>query len=119
MTVAVVRVREWLGVVGVTLGIFSIVTAEMLPVGLLGPMGSSFGLSAGRTGWLMTMPGLVAAVAAPVVTVLTARLDRRVMLCALMALLAGNAPTRGVGSRVRRCAGVLDELVRPGRPART
>ena len=51
-------------------------------------MGSSFGLSAGRTGWLMTMPGLVAAVAAPVVTVVTARLDRRVMLCALMALLA-------------------------------
>jgi predicted MFS family arabinose efflux permease len=36
----------------------------------------------------MTMPGLVAAVAAPVVTVVTARLDRRVMLCALMVLLA-------------------------------
>jgi predicted MFS family arabinose efflux permease len=72
----------------VALGIFSIVTAEMLPVGLLGPMGSTFGLSAGRTGWLMTMPGLVAAVAAPVVTVMTARLDRRVMLVALMMLLA-------------------------------
>lgn len=81
-------VREWLGVGAVTFGIFSIVTAEMLPVGLLGPMGSSFGLSAGRTGWLMTMPGLVAAVAAPVVTVATARLDRRVMLCALMLVLA-------------------------------
>jgi predicted MFS family arabinose efflux permease len=36
----------------------------------------------------MTMPGLVAAVAAPVITVATARLDRRVMLCALMVLLA-------------------------------
>jgi predicted MFS family arabinose efflux permease len=81
-------VREWLGVVGVSLGILSIVTAEMLPVGLLGPMGSSFGLSAGRTGWLMTMPGLVAAVAAPVVTVMTARLDRRVMLCVLIGVLA-------------------------------
>ncbi|MFI7065594.1 MFS transporter [Kribbella sp. NPDC050124] len=81
-------VREWLGVGAVTFGIFSIVTAEMLPVGLLGPMGSSFGLSAGRTGWLMTMPGLVAAVAAPAVTVATARLDRRVMLCVLMLVLA-------------------------------
>lgn len=77
-----------MGVVGVTCGIFSIVTAEMLPVGLLGPMGSSFGLSAGRTGWLMTTPGVVAAVAAPLVTVLTARLDRRVMLCVLMVVLA-------------------------------
>jgi predicted MFS family arabinose efflux permease len=36
----------------------------------------------------MTMPGLVAAVAAPVVTLATARLDRRLMLCLLMVLLA-------------------------------
>lgn len=71
------------------MGIFTIVTAEMMPVGLLGPMGSSFGLSAGRSGWLMTMPGLVAAAAAPVVTLTTARLDRRVMLCGLMVVLAG------------------------------
>jgi predicted MFS family arabinose efflux permease len=81
--------REWLGVGAVTLGIFSIVTAEMMPVGLLGPMGSSFGVSAGRTGLLMTVPGVVAAVAAPLVTVTTARFDRRVMLCVLMVLLAG------------------------------
>jgi predicted MFS family arabinose efflux permease len=78
----------WLGVASVTLGIFSIVTAEILPIGLLSPMAGDFGLSAGRAGWLMTVPGVVAAVAAPVVTVLTGRLDRRVMLCALMALLA-------------------------------
>lgn len=71
-----------------TLGIFSIVTTEILPIGLLTPIGDSFALSPGRTGWLMTMPGLVAAVAAPVITVATARLDRRLMLCALMVLLA-------------------------------
>lgn len=77
-----------LGVAAVTLGIFTIVTTEILPVGLLTPIGTEFGLTAGRTGWLMTMPGLVAAVAAPVITVTTARLDRRLMLCALMGLLA-------------------------------
>ncbi|MFF1822559.1 MFS transporter [Kribbella sp. NPDC058245] len=77
-----------LGVAAVTLGIFTIVTTEILPVGLLTPIGADFGLSAGRTGLLMTMPGLVAAVAAPVITVTTARLDRRLMLCALMGLLA-------------------------------
>ena len=79
---------RWGGVVAVTAGIFLIVTAEILPVGLLTPMGNSFGVSAGRAGWLMTVPGLVAAVAAPLVTVWTARLDRRLMLVALMVVLA-------------------------------
>lgn len=82
-------VARWLGVVAVTLGIFSIVTAEILPIGLLTPIGADFGLSPGRTGWLMTAPGLVAAVAAPVVTVTTGRVDRRVMLGMLMVVLAG------------------------------
>ncbi|WP_405068269.1 MFS transporter [Kribbella sp. NBC_01510] len=90
MTVTAARTPtvRWLGVVAVTLGIFAIVTTEILPIGLLTPIGSDFALTPGRTGWLMTMPGLVAAVAAPVVTVVTARLDRRLMLCALMVLLA-------------------------------
>ncbi len=82
------RANHRLGVAAVTLGIFTIVTTEILPIGLLTPIGADFGLTAGRTGLLMTMPGLVAAVAAPVVTVTTARLDRRLMLCALMGLLA-------------------------------
>ncbi|GAA3565125.1 MFS transporter [Kribbella ginsengisoli] len=72
-----------------TLGIFLIVTTEILPIGLLGPMADEFGVSAGRAGLLMTVPGLVAAVAAPVITVVTGRLDRRVMLGGLMVLLAG------------------------------
>src|SRR5438874_1403548 len=74
------RAVQWFGVGAVTLGI--------LPIGLLTPIGADFALSPGRTGWLMTMPGLVAGVAAPVVTLATARLDRRLMLCALMILLA-------------------------------
>ncbi|GAA1551326.1 MFS transporter [Kribbella sancticallisti] len=81
-----------------TLGIFSIVTTEILPIGLLTPIGDSFALSPGRTGWLMTMPGLVAAVAAPVITVTTARLDRRLMLCALMVLLAAANFLAAAGS---------------------
>lgn len=90
MTVVATRTptARWLGVVAVTLGIFAITTTEILPIGLLTPIGADFALTPGRTGWLMTMPGLVAGVAAPVVTVATARLDRKVMLCALMVLLA-------------------------------
>lgn len=75
-------------VLAVTAGVFAIVTTEILPVGLLGPIGATFRISDGTTGLMMTLPGLVAAVAAPVVTVATRRADRRTMLCALLLLLA-------------------------------
>ncbi|MDQ0835851.1 putative MFS family arabinose efflux permease [Streptomyces achromogenes] len=78
----------WLAVVAVTLGIFSIVTTEILPIGLLTKIGAGFTISDGMAGLMMTMPGLLAAIAAPVVTVATARIDRRLMLCVFMILLA-------------------------------
>ncbi|MFE7039312.1 MFS transporter [Streptomyces atratus] len=80
--------RGRLAVVSVMLGIFSIVTTEILPIGLLTSIGSDFAVSDGTAGLMMTMPGLLAAVSAPLVTVVTARVDRRVMLCAFMLLLA-------------------------------
>ncbi|WP_443055249.1 MFS transporter [Streptomyces sp. NBC_00704] len=78
---------RWPAVVSVMLGIFAIVTTEILPIGLLTSIGSDFAVSDGVAGLMMTMPGLLAAVAAPLVTVATARVDRRLMLCALMFLL--------------------------------
>ncbi|WP_435866664.1 MFS transporter [Streptomyces yokosukanensis] len=78
----------WLAVVSVMLGIFAIVTTEILPIGLLTKIGSSFAISDGMAGLMMTMPGFLAAVCAPVVTLATARVDRRLMLCAFMLLLA-------------------------------
>ncbi|MEW9554125.1 MFS transporter [Nonomuraea sp. NPDC050783] len=77
-----------LAVISITLGIFAIVTSEILPIGLLTAIGPDFGISSGTTGLTMTLPGVVAAVAAPAVTLTTARLDRRLMLCACMAVLA-------------------------------
>lgn len=74
-------------VLAVTLGLFSIVTTEILPIGLLTSIGSDFAVSDGRAGLMMTMPGLLAAVSAPLVTVATARADRRLMLCAFMLVL--------------------------------
>ncbi|MGW6025414.1 MFS transporter [Streptomyces sp. NPDC055099] len=70
------------------LGIFSIVTTEILPIGLLSPIGETFGISDGTAGLMMTLPGILAAVAAPVVTVTTRRVDRRHMLCVLILVLA-------------------------------
>lgn len=78
----------WLAVISVMLGIFSIVTTEILPIGLLSPIGDTFGVSDGTAGLMMTLPGILAAIAAPTVTVATGRIDRRFMLCALMLLLA-------------------------------
>lgn len=78
----------WAAVLSVTMGIFSIVTTEILPIGLLTSIGSGFTVSDGTAGLMMTMPGYLAAVAAPTVTVATARIDRRSMLCACMVLLA-------------------------------
>lgn len=77
----------WFAVAAVTAGIFAIVTTEILPIGLLTSIGSDFAVSDGMAGLMMTMPGIVAAIAAPVVTVTTARLDRRSMLCTLILLL--------------------------------
>ncbi|WP_205325310.1 MFS transporter [Glycomyces sp. YM15] len=78
----------WPAVVSVATGIFAIVTTEILPIGLLTSIGAGFAITDGMAGLMMTMPGLLAAVAAPLVTVATARFDRRAMLCALILLLA-------------------------------
>ncbi|MFI9721491.1 MFS transporter [Streptomyces sp. NPDC052396] len=75
-------------VLTVTTGLFSIVTVEILPIGLLTSIGADFTVSDGMAGLTMTMPGILAAVAAPMVTVVTARVDRRRMLCAFILLLA-------------------------------
>ncbi|MFB7592819.1 MFS transporter [Streptomyces sp. NPDC056169] len=79
---------SWLAVISVMLGIFSIVTTEILPIGLLTSIGSSFTISDGMAGLMMTMPGFLAAVSAPLVTVATGRVDRRVMLGVFILLLA-------------------------------
>ncbi|MEO3870550.1 MFS transporter [Nonomuraea sp. B12E4] len=79
---------RWLAVFSVAVGTFTIVTSEMLPVGLLTSIAADLGISDGTAGLMMTMPGPVAAVAAPVLAVTTRRLDRRITLLGLMALLA-------------------------------
>ncbi|MGW2373557.1 MFS transporter [Kitasatospora sp. NPDC001683] len=80
--------RGWLAVASVMTGIFSIVTTEILPIGLLTPIGATFRISDGTAGLMMTLPGIIAAVAAPVVTVAVRRADRRGVLCGLMLALA-------------------------------
>ncbi|GLZ11876.1 MFS transporter [Actinomadura sp. NBRC 104425] len=70
------------------LGIFALMTSELLPVGLLTPVGSDLAVSDGTAGLMLTAPGLVAAASAPVVTVVAAGVDRRVLLAALIGVMA-------------------------------
>lgn len=79
--------RGWLAVLAVTLGIFSLMTSELLPVGLLTPVGTDLEVSTGTAGLMVTVPGLVAAASAPLVTVATGRVDRRLVLILLIGLM--------------------------------
>ncbi|MEU6487343.1 MFS transporter [Streptomyces sp. NPDC046887] len=72
----------------VALAVFSLVTTEMLPVGLLTPMSTTLDVSHGTAGLAMTLPGIVAALSAPPLALAAGRRDRRPVLCWLMALLA-------------------------------
>ncbi|WP_232835386.1 MFS transporter [Actinocorallia populi] len=79
--------KGWLAVAAVTLGIFALMTSELLPVGLLTPIGTALDVSAGTAGLMVTVPGLVAAFSAPLVTVATGRVDRRLVLVVLVGLM--------------------------------
>ncbi|MBZ4323350.1 MFS transporter [Streptomyces huiliensis] len=74
----------WPAVLAVALGIFSLMTSELLPVGLLTAVASDLDVSEGTAGLMVTVPGLVAAVSAPLVTVATGRVDRRLVLGVLI-----------------------------------
>ncbi|MFF7444031.1 MFS transporter [Streptomyces sp. NPDC008122] len=95
-------VKGWLAVLAVTLGIFAPMTSELLPVGLLTPVGSALDVSEGTAGLMVTVPGLVAAVAAPLVTVATGHIDRRIVLAVLVGLVgaADLASAFATGSAV-------------------
>lgn len=91
MTLVDQRTRGgWAAVAVAAAATFTVVTSEMLPVGLLTPMGRSLRVSEGTAGLALTMTGLAAAVAAPALAPLFARFDRRRALVLLMLLVAAG-----------------------------
>lgn len=82
-----VQTPRWWAVVAVMIGIFLLVTAEQLPIGLLSQVASSLGVSPGMAGLMVTVPGVVAAFSAPLLPVAVGRLDRRIMLTVLMMVM--------------------------------
>ncbi|MFD7432101.1 MFS transporter [Streptomyces sp. NPDC059818] len=87
-------VRSWLAVVAVGMGVFAFTTTEMVPIGLLPAMSRDLGVSEGSVGLSVTLYGAIAGLFAPVLTVATRRLDRRVLLLLVLGIfIAGNAFT--------------------------
>ncbi|WP_225727298.1 MULTISPECIES: MFS transporter [unclassified Nocardia] len=83
--------RSWLGVAVITASLFTFVTTELMPVGLLTPMSSSLGVSVGTTGLIVTLFGISAGLGVPFLVGWTRRVDRRALLAMLLAILAlGN-----------------------------
>ncbi|RUR52083.1 MFS transporter [Vreelandella populi] len=78
---------RWWAVVAVMIGIFLLVTAEQLPIGLLSQVASSMDVTPGVAGLMVTVPGVVAAFSAPLLPVAVGRMDRRVMLTLLMGVM--------------------------------
>ena len=75
----------------IALSTFTVVTAEMLPVGLLTPIVSTLNATIGRAGLLVSLPALFAALFAPLVVLGARRTDRRSLLIAfLLLLIAAN-----------------------------
>jgi predicted MFS family arabinose efflux permease len=80
----------WLAVLSVAIGSFALVTTEFLPIGLLPSIAATLHVSEGTAGLMVTTPGILGALAAPLLTVGSGPIDRRFVLWALMALLAAS-----------------------------
>uniref|UniRef100_A0A8H9YUA2 MFS transporter n=1 Tax=Pseudomonas tritici TaxID=2745518 RepID=A0A8H9YUA2_9PSED len=77
----------WMPVIAVGLATFSVVTTEMLPVGLLTAIAGTLGISTGNAGLMISLPAMLAALFAPFVVIASGGVDRRLILCGLLALL--------------------------------
>ncbi|CAB5517213.1 Purine ribonucleoside efflux pump NepI [Achromobacter anxifer] len=81
--------RAWLGVTAAGMATFCVVTTEMLPVGLFVPITGELDVSVGMGGFMLFVPAILAALFAPLVVLGARGADRRLILCGLLALLAG------------------------------
>ncbi|WP_414945341.1 MFS transporter [Amycolatopsis sp. cmx-11-32] len=86
--------KGWAGVAAITASLFVFLTTELMPVGLLTPVSSSLGISVGVAGLMVTLYGVSAGLGVPFIVAWTRRINRRVLLSTLLAILAvGNLIT--------------------------
>ena len=84
--------QQWLAILSVAVGAFALVTSEFLPVGVLNDVASDLGITAGQAGLMVTLPGIMAALAAPLLSVGIGAMDRRYLLIGLtLIMIIANA----------------------------
>jgi predicted MFS family arabinose efflux permease len=77
----------WSGVLSIAIGAFALVTTEFLPVGLLPAIATELRVTEGVAGMMVTVPGIVAALAAVLVTIGIGKTDRRYVIWGLTGTL--------------------------------
>jgi predicted MFS family arabinose efflux permease len=85
-----VRTNPWPAVLSVALGAAVFCTTEFLPVGLLRYVSEGLWVTEGTAGLMVSVPGVLAAIAAPFLTVAVGNRDRRHVLLLLAALLVAS-----------------------------
>jgi predicted MFS family arabinose efflux permease len=90
--------KSWLAVLSVALGAFVFVTSEFLPIGLLTQISAGLHISDGTAGLMVTIPGLVATFAAPLMTIGAGKVDRRILVLGLTGLLVASNMTSAFAS---------------------
>ncbi|WP_332696616.1 MFS transporter [Bosea sp. (in: a-proteobacteria)] len=78
----------WPAVFALAMGVFALVSAEFLPASVLTSIAADLSISVGAAGQTVTMTSLVGVVAAIFTPIVTSRFDRRLVLWALISLLA-------------------------------
>lgn len=78
---------SWLALITTAIAAFILVTSEFLPIGVLNSIAEDFKISTGTAGLVITLPGIMAALAAPLLPVAIQRLDRRYLLITLTAIM--------------------------------
>ncbi len=85
--------RRWLAVFSLACGTFALVNTEFLPIGLLSPIAQSLGVTEGHAGLAVMLPGLVAAISAPLI-MLFARFSGGNFCAADHAVCPQNGPSQ-------------------------
>lgn len=86
--------RAWSAVISLALAVFAVTVTEMMPVGLIPLIAADLHVSDGAAGLAVTMYGIIAGLSAPAATAWTHRVDRRILLLAILAtFIVGNLAT--------------------------
>lgn len=91
---------RWAAIAALTLGIFTMITIEELPIGVLTLVADDFGVAHGVVGLSVTVPGVLAGVTAVVTPLVIGRLDRRLALVLALSLVFASATASALSTGI-------------------